>query len=156
RVEKVLLRSLEGLRESFALMLVHRGKVLLDGRPVVRGQRLPRAGRLEVLAPDPRPAARAPVPNPGVALRVVHEDADLIVVDKPAGLAMHPGPMHGTDTLLNGLVARWPALVDLGRARGFGLVQRLDRDTSGLVVVARSARAHEGLVRAFTEREVEK
>lgn len=156
RVEKVLLRSLPALRESFALMLLHRGKVLLDGRPLARGARLPRAGRLEVLAPDPRPGPRPPVPNPRVPLVVRHEDPDVIVVDKPAGLAMHPGPGHGSDTLQNALVARYPELVELGRARGFGLVSRLDRDTSGLVVIARSARAHDALVAAFTAREVDK
>lgn len=156
RVEKVLLRALPGLRESFALMLLHRGKVLVDGRPLARGARLPRAGRLEVLAPDPRPPRGAPVANPRVAVQVVHEDPDVIVVDKPAGLAMHPGPGHGSDTLQNGLLARFPALLELGRERGYGLVQRLDRDTSGLLVVARTPRAHEALVAALTAREVEK
>lgn len=156
RVEKVLLRALPGLRESFALMLLHRGKVLLDGRALARGARLPRAGRLEVLAPDPRPGPRAPIANERVALRVLHEDDHVIVVDKPAGLAMHPGPGHGSDTLQNGLIARYPELLELGRERGFGLVQRLDRDTSGLVVVARSALAYDALVAAFTAREVEK
>ncbi|MCO5164756.1 MAG: RluA family pseudouridine synthase [Planctomycetes bacterium] len=156
RAEKVLLRALPGLREGFALMLLHRGKVLLDGRPLRRGERLPRAGRVEVQAPDPRPGPRLPVANPDVPLTLRHEDADVLVVEKPAGLAMHPGPGHGANTLQNGLVARYPELLDLGRARGFGLVQRLDRDTSGLVVVARSARAHEALVAAFTAREVTK
>lgn len=156
RAEKVLLRALPGLREGFALMLLHRGKVLLDGRPLRRGERLPPRGRVEVLAPDPRPGPRLPVPNPDVPLVVRHEDDDVVVVEKPAGVAMHPGPGHGANTLQNGLVARYPELLDLGRARGFGLVQRLDLETSGLVVVARSARAHEALVAAFTAREVEK
>jgi 23S rRNA pseudouridine1911/1915/1917 synthase len=109
-----------------------------------------------VLPPDPHAGPRGPVPNPRIALAVVHEDADILIVDKPSGIAMHPGPGHGSDTLLNALVARRPELVELGRARGFGLVQRLDRDVSGLVVVARSARAHEALVAAFAAREVEK
>ncbi len=156
RVEHVLLRALPGIKESFLLLLLHRGKVLLDGRPLRRGDRLPGAGRLEVQPPDARNGPRGPVPQPRIPLDVRHEDADVIVVEKPSGLAMHPGPQHGSDTLQNALVARYPELVELGAARGYGLVQRLDRDVSGLVVVARSARAHEALVDAFTAREVEK
>lgn len=78
------------------------------------------------------------------------------MLEKPAGLVMHPGPGHGATTLLNGLVAAYPELLALGPERGFGLVQRLDRSTSGLVVVARTARARDGLVGAFTARAVHK
>jgi 23S rRNA pseudouridine1911/1915/1917 synthase len=87
-----------------------------------------------------RPGPRAPVPNAKIPLDVKHEDADAIVVVKPAGIAMHPGPQHGSDTLQNALVARFPELLELGGERGWGLVSRLDRHVSGLVVVARSAR----------------
>lgn len=156
RIERVLSKLLPGIKESFLLMLIHRGKVLFEGRAVRRGERLPRPGRVEILAPDPRTGPRRPVANPKVVFTVRHEDPDVVVVEKPAGLAMHPGPQHGTDTLQNGLVARFPELADLGIARGFGLVQRLDRDVSGLVVVARSVRAHEALVAAFTKHEVDK
>ncbi len=156
RVERVLLKALPGTKESFLLMLLHRGKVLLDGRALRRGERLPRSGRIEVLPPDPRTEPRGPVPNTRINLKVRHEDEDVIVVAKPSGLAMHPGPEHGSNTLQNALVARYPELLELGAQRGFGLVSRLDRDVSGLVVVARSARAYESLVAAFTAREVEK
>jgi 23S rRNA pseudouridine1911/1915/1917 synthase len=69
---------------------------------------------------------------------------------------MHPGPEHGSDTLQNGLVARYPELLALGFERGFGLVHRLDRETSGLLVVARTVRAYEGLTGHFAARQVEK
>lgn len=156
RVERVLVRALPGLKEPFALKLLHRERVLLDGRPLRRGARLPRAGRLEVLELAPRAAPRRPAPNPRIALTVRHADPDVIVVEKPAGLAMHPGPGHGSDTLQNALVARFPELLELDTARNFGLVQRLDRETSGLLVVARTVVAHEGLVAALTAREVDK
>jgi 23S rRNA pseudouridine1911/1915/1917 synthase len=156
RVERVLLKALPGIKESFLLMLIHGGKVTWNGRPLRRGERLPAFGRLEVRPPDPRTGPKVPVPNTRINLKVRHEDEDVIVLVKPSGLAMHPGPQHGTDTLQNALVARYPELVALGARRGFGLVQRLDRDVSGLVVVARSVRAHEGLVAAFTARAVEK
>lgn len=156
RVERVLVRALPGLKEPFALKLLHRERVLLDGRPLRRGARLPRAGRLEVLELALRAAPRRPAPNPRIALTVRHADPDVIVVEKPAGLAMHPGPGHGSDTLQNALVARFPELLELDTARNFGLVQRLDRETSGLLVVARTVVAHEGLVAALTAREVDK
>ncbi|HZU99244.1 MAG TPA: RluA family pseudouridine synthase [Planctomycetota bacterium] len=156
RVERVLLKALPGLRESFLLMLLHRGKVLLDGRALRRGERLPDSGRLEVLPPDPKVGPQGPVPNTRINLKVLHADEDVIVVAKPSGLAMQPGPQHGSNTLQNALVARYPDLIALGARRGFGLVSRLDLGVSGLVVVARSARAYEGLVGAFTAREVEK
>lgn len=156
RVERVLLAALPGMKESFLLMLLHRGKVLLEGRPLARGERVPGAGLVELHPPDPRTGPRGPVPKPDIPLAVRHEDADVIVVEKASGLAMHPGPQHGSRTLQNALVARYPELVELGAARGYGLVQRLDFGVSGLVVVARSVRAHEALVAAFTAREPEK
>ncbi|MEZ0230995.1 MAG: RluA family pseudouridine synthase, partial [Planctomycetota bacterium] len=154
RAERVLLELVPGIKESFLLLLLHRGKVLLDGKPVARGERLPGAGKVELLPPDPRPAG--PVPNTKVDLVVRHEDTDVLVVEKPSGLAMQPGPEHGTRTLQNALVARFPDLVALGPKRNYGLVSRLDVGVSGLVVVARSERAHEALVAQFTAREPEK
>jgi 23S rRNA pseudouridine1911/1915/1917 synthase len=96
---------------------------------------------------------RPPKPDPRVVPRVLHADPDIIIVDKPHGLPMHPGPEHGSNTLLNGLVHAFPELLAL---EGHGLVSRLDRETSGVVVVARSARAYAALVSAFTDRTVDK
>ncbi|MFH0945634.1 MAG: RluA family pseudouridine synthase [Planctomycetota bacterium] len=128
-----------------------------EGEPQVmaRGQVLEEPGLLSVLA-APQALDRTPAPNRKIRLRVIHEDPALLVIDKPAGLAMHPGPRHGTDTLLNGLVARNPECGQLGRERNFGLAHRLDLDTSGLLVVARTAAAHEALVAQFKQRSVEK
>lgn len=156
RVEKVLVAAIPGLREGLALHLVHRGKVLLDGRPLARGERLPGTGRLEVRAPDPRAQTSGPVADARVPLVLRHEDADVLVLEKPSGVAMQPGPGHGSGTLQNALVARFPELLALGPARSYGLVSRLDLEVSGLLVVARSVRAHEALVAAFAGREVEK
>ncbi len=96
-------------------------------------------------------------PNDRVTLKVRHEDADLVVVDKPAGLVTQPGRGHERDTLLNGLFARHGArLQQLGRERDFGLLHRLDKPTSGLLVVALTREAYDGLRRAFEERRVRK
>jgi 23S rRNA pseudouridine1911/1915/1917 synthase len=95
-------------------------------------------------------------PNPRVTFRVVHEDAHLVVVDKPARVVTQPGVGHQHDTLLNGLFARYEALQQLGQARDFGLVHRLDKDTSGLVAVALTAAAYDKLREQFETRSVRK
>jgi 23S rRNA pseudouridine1911/1915/1917 synthase len=84
----------------------------------------------------------------------VYEDADVIVVNKPAGLVVHPGSGHDHGTLVHGLLARYPELAAVGDADRPGIVHRLDRDTSGLMVVARTAPAHAALVDALAAREV--
>ncbi len=86
-----------------------------------------------------------------VAFAVIHEDADLLVVDKPAGLVVHPGAGNPEGTLQNGLLHRYPELASIPRA---GIVHRLDKDTSGLMLVARSIEAHTALVRALAAREI--
>ena len=96
-------------------------------------------------------------PNERVTFGIVHEDDDLLVVRKPPGVVTQPGVGHEHDTLLNGLFARYGArLQQLGQKRDFGLVHRLDRETSGLVIVALSATAYDGLCAAFAAREISK
>jgi 23S rRNA pseudouridine1911/1915/1917 synthase len=119
--------------------------VRVDGAPAVKSRRLTGGETLEVDLPTPEPAALQPEE---IDLRVAYEDAHLLVVDKPAGVVVHPAPGHAHGTLVQGLL-------DLGAAGGEeadrpGIVHRLDRDTSGLLVVARSEEAHahlEDLVR---------
>jgi 23S rRNA pseudouridine1911/1915/1917 synthase len=153
-VEKVLARRLSA---SWAHVnkLLRQGRVQTDERALAHGESVVVGQKLTIL-PAAASAPRPPAPNRRLPLRVVHEDADLLVVAKAAGVTVHPGPGHGTDTLLNALVARYPDLVALGPEREWGLVHRLDRETSGLLLVARSARAYEALVAAFSERRVKK
>jgi 23S rRNA pseudouridine1911/1915/1917 synthase len=108
------------------------------------------AGDLFEVAPTSTPEEAAYAPEP-MALGIVHEDADLIVLDKPPGLVVHPAPGHWQGTLLNGLLAHDPALAAVPRA---GIVHRLDADTSGLMVVARTPAAHVDLVRQLQARSV--
>ena len=91
-----------------------------------------------------------------IPLRVVFEDDDLLVIDKPAGLVVHPGAGVASGTLVHALVHRDPAIVGVGGANRPGIVHRLDKDTSGLMVVARTARAHRKLVEALRERRVKR
>lgn len=153
-IEDVLARRLPAARDH-AAKLLRQGRVRVGDRALARGDRVARGD--EVLVAPARAGPRPPpMPNRRLRLRALHEDPDLLVVWKPPGLAMHPGPGHGTDTVLNALVGAWPDLLHLGAEREWGLVHRLDRGTSGLLLVARSAAAHAALVEAFAARRVTK
>jgi 23S rRNA pseudouridine1911/1915/1917 synthase len=128
--------------------LVRAGRVRLSGSPVAtRSRRVAGGEDLEVDLPPPGPPAGIDA-DPGVDLVVVHADDDIIVIDKPPGLVVHPGAGHRTGTLVHGLVARFPDLVGAGAGDPDrpGIVQRLDKGTSGLLVVARTSAAHRSLV----------
>jgi 23S rRNA pseudouridine1911/1915/1917 synthase len=108
---------------------------------------------------DESDAPVVPEGDPGVRLDVVYEDPDLLVVDKPAGLVVHPGAGHRSGTLVHGLLARYPEIAKVGREEGSdpdrpGIVHRLDRGTSGLMVVARTPEAYHALVGQLGRREV--
>ena len=134
--------------------LVANGSVLVDGAPVAKSRRLEAGEVIEVLA-EPAPPG-PPGPEPGVPVTVRYEDADVIVVAKPAGLVVHPGAGHLHGTLVNGLLARYPELAGVGDPARPGIVHRLDRDTSGLLLVARSPRAYDALVERLAAHEIER
>lgn len=131
--------------------LVAAGAVLVDDRVAARAERLSEGAVLRWTAGPP--PATTPGPEPDVPVSVVYEDDGVIVVDKLPGLVVHPGAGHPTGTLVGGLLARYD-LAGVGDPTRPGIVHRLDRDTSGLLVVARTPAAYEGLVRALTAREV--
>ncbi len=121
----------------------------------VDGERRPKSYRVqegEEVAFEP-PAPRAPAPSPEVELRIAYEDEHLLVVDKPAGVVVHPGAGHAEGTLAQALVEHGAAGGEDARQ---GIVHRLDRDTSGLLVVARSETAHERLQELVRDRELER
>lgn len=142
---------LTGLSRAEAATLVAEGKVRVDGRPVT-ARSLPLAEGCELDVEVPPPADRRPTADPGVQLVVVHEDEDLVVVDKPAGLVVHPGAGHADGTLVAGLLARYPELAGVGDPERPGIVHRLDRGTSGLLVVARTEPARQSLVAQLAAR----
>ncbi|MGE3604193.1 MAG: RluA family pseudouridine synthase [Lautropia sp.] len=123
------------------------GAVLVDGRPRLADTRLSGAEEIDV-EPRPLEVERA-FQAQAVEFDVLHADADLIVVDKPAGLVTHPAPGHWQGTLMNGLLHRFPETARLPRA---GIVHRLDRETSGVLVAARSERAFASLTRQLADR----
>jgi len=129
--------------------------VTRDGRPVTVADARVAAGETYVIA-LPAAAAAADSPQP-IPLAIAYEDADLIVVDKPAGMVVHPAPGARDGTLVNALLAHCgPALSGVGGARRPGIVHRIDKDTSGLLVAAKTDRAHHGLARQFQAHSVER
>jgi 23S rRNA pseudouridine1911/1915/1917 synthase len=154
RVDRIV-AMITGASRAAVASLIDAGAVLVGGRVVAsRSQRLEPGDEIEVDVPDPAEAQRL-VPEADVAVEVVHEDEHLLVVDKPAGLVVHPGAGQRTGTLVHGLLARYPALVEVGvDPERPGIVHRLDKGTSGLLLVARTTVAYEALVAALSARAV--
>jgi 23S rRNA pseudouridine1911/1915/1917 synthase len=148
-----------GLSRAEVAHLVDHGGVRIAGRPVRARSRRVRAGdTLEVALPAPV-AHAGPAPDDAVPVAVVHVDDDIIVVDKPAGVVVHPGAGNQQGTLVHGLLARWPDLAAVAVPGGEdrpGIVHRLDKGTSGLLVVARTAVARRALVAQLAGRTVER
>lgn len=144
-----------GLSRTAAADLVSNGSVLLDGRAPAKSERVSAGDWIEVTLPPP-PTAVVTVPEPVEGLRVVHDDADIIVVDKPVGVAAHPSPGWSGPTVTGGLAAAGYRIATSGAAERQGVVHRLDVGTTGLMVVAKSERAYSVLKDAFRQREVDK
>jgi len=156
RVDAALSRLL-GLSRTRAAEIAAAGGVRVDGREVGKSDRLVAGGWLEVELPDPRAeSAPAVVPEPVPGMRIVHDDDDVVVVDKPVGVAAHPSPGWTGPTVVGALAATGYRISTSGAAERQGVVHRLDVGTSGLMVVAKSEHAYTVLKRAFKERTVEK
>jgi 23S rRNA pseudouridine1911/1915/1917 synthase len=153
RLDVFLVSVLAGQSRSHIQRLIKDGHVLVDGReakpnlPVKTGQAVA-VDIPDLIDPGPLPEA--------LPLPIVYEDRDLIVVDKPAGMVVHPAAGHASGTLVNALLHHVDDLSGIGGERRPGIVHRLDRGTSGLMVVAKHDAAHEHLARQFHDREVEK
>ena len=144
-----------GLSRTRAAELIGAGAVLLDGRQPTKSERVPAGVWLEVTLPSAGPAApAAPIPVPGLA--IVYEDDDIIVVDKPAGVAAHPTPGCTGPTVQGGLAAAGHRIATSGAAERQGIVHRLDANTTGVMVVAKSEHAYSVLKQAFRDRTVDK
>jgi 23S rRNA pseudouridine1911/1915/1917 synthase len=155
RVDRAL-AFLTGWPRAAVQDLIEGGAVTVDGQVVAKGYRLHEGSTLEVLAEPRSDSDVRPEPDPDVVVDVRFADDDVVVVAKPAGLVVHPGAGHATGTLVNGLLARFPGIETVGDQKRPGIVHRLDRDTSGLLMVARSARAYDSLVAQLAARSVER
>ncbi|MBI4192405.1 MAG: 23S rRNA pseudouridine(1911/1915/1917) synthase RluD [Betaproteobacteria bacterium] len=151
RLDQALAHLLPEFSRSRLAHWIRASRITLDGRPV-----LPKAkvwgGEKVLLVAAPDPAATAAAPE-AIALDIIHEDATVLVIAKPTGLVVHPGSGNWSGTLLNALLAHAPQLAALPRA---GIVHRLDKDTSGLLVIAKTLEAQVSLVRQLQARTVKR
>ena len=151
RLDQALARLFPGESRSRLSKLIAEGHVLVDGKRAAGKQKLKSGEAVEVsLVPRVEESAFRPE---AIALDIVHEDGDILVVNKPAGLVVHPGSGNWAGTMLNALLHHAPELEGLARA---GIVHRLDKDTSGLLVVARNEMAQLSLVRQLQARTVKR
>jgi 23S rRNA pseudouridine1911/1915/1917 synthase len=150
RLDRVLAARVAELSRSRHKALILAGRVAIDGATIRDpGHRVNAGGTIKLELPPPETAEIAPE---NIPLDVVHEDDDLIVIDKPAGLVVHPAAGNWTGTLVNALVAHCgESLSGVGGVRRPGIVHRLDKDTTGLMVVAKNDRAHLALSRQFAD-----
>lgn len=141
RIDRFVATAVADLSRSYVQQLIDEGRVTVDGR-MVRPSLVLRGGeRVLVQVPPPQPTHLQPEAIP---LDLVYEDADIVVVNKPAGMVVHPAPGHASGTLANALLARYPEMQINGGVRP-GIVHRLDQDTSGLLVIARHDQAMQAL-----------
>lgn len=148
RLDKLLLERYPDFSRSRLEGLIKAGYVTVNGTEAPKaGMKVAETDEIEVEIPPPVPAIPEPEDLP---LDIIYEDDDLVVVNKAAGMVVHPAPGHFTGTLVNALLHHCPQLSGIGGVARPGIVHRLDQDTSGLIVVAKSQAAMDGLVRAFS------
>ncbi len=153
RLDRFLADRNTGLSRSRLHSLIAEGMVTLNGAAGRPSQRVRAGDRVTLIVPAPRVADVSPQ---SIHLTVVYQDAELIVVDKPAGLSVHPGPGHPDGTLVNALLALCPDIQGVGGVIRPGIVHRLDKDTSGLIVVAKTEAVHRSLSEQIKARKVDK
>lgn len=149
----VALATVAELPRAQARRWIDEGLVRVNGQPCRAAQRVHEADHLETSPPEPVPL---PVEAEAIELRALHEDADLIVVDKPAGMVVHPAPGHGSGTLVHALLHHCSDLAGVGGVLRPGIVHRLDRGTSGVLVVAKNDAAHASLSAQFKDHSIER
>jgi len=152
RLDRFLAMAQADLSRSRIQALIRAGHAQVNGRPAVGSRRLKPGDVVALEMPEPKDPAR--IAPEDVAIAVRYEDEFLIVLDKPAGLVVHPGAGVSSGTLVHALVHRYPAIVTVGGPGRPGIVHRLDKQTSGLMVVARTSRAYRALVEAMRERRI--
>ncbi len=155
RLDRALADAVPDLSRERLKALMGEGRVLLDGKPSPSASTKMREGQhWQVLVPEASEASAAPE---DIALTIAYEDEHLIVIDKPAGMVVHPAAGHGSGTLVNALLYHCRGqLSGIGGVARPGIVHRIDKDTSGLLVVAKTDVAHEGLARQFADHSIER
>ena len=152
RLDKYLAEALPQFSRAYLQRLIGQGHVLVNRQRAKASQKLSKSDRITVELP---PLPGRPLAEP-IPLAVIYEDADILVVDKPAGLTVHPAPGHSNHTLVNAILDHCPGLTMSNEPIRPGIVHRLDKDTSGLIVIAKNDFAREYLAAQFKSRTVAK
>jgi len=152
RLDKYLTQVFPQCSRAYLQKLIEQGYVLVNGHMTKASQRLNTADRITVELP---PLPGRPIAEP-IPLTIIYEDADILVIDKPAGLTVHPAPGHPSHTLVNAILAHCPGLTMSNELMRPGIVHRLDKNTSGLIVIAKNDFAREYLASQFKSRTVTK
>ena len=152
-MDTFIARRLADCSRSHAALLIRQGFVKVDDLCCKPGYRLKTSDSVEARIPSPAPTDLVAEPLP---LEIIFEDPDLLVINKPAAMVVHPAAGHSTGTLVNGILYHCPDLEGIGAEKRPGIVHRLDKDTSGILVVAKNSRAHNELSRQFKDRSIRK
>jgi len=153
RLDIFLSSAVSDISRSAASNLIRKGNVTVNGAGAKPGYRLKPHDEISGFVPPPEPATFKPEP---IDLNILHEDEHIIIINKPPGLVVHPAPGHYRGTLVNGLLYHCPSLKGIGEELRPGIVHRLDKDTSGVMVVAKSQIAYNHLSLGFKQRSVQK
>jgi 23S rRNA pseudouridine1911/1915/1917 synthase len=153
RLDKYLTIQFPGLSRSQLQQIIRQGNVLVNAAAARASQPVLQGDTITVFMSPPEPIEPGPEPIP---LDVVYDDKDIIVINKPAGLTVHPAPGHTGHTLVNALLSRYPEIAHTGEPDRPGIVHRLDKDTSGLMLIARNNEAYRNLISQFKSHTVNK
>jgi len=153
RLDKYVCLHFPELSRARVQKLIADGHITVNGKPAKPGLKLNTGDKLKVAIPPTPPQQVLPEDVP---INIIYEDDDLLVVDKPAGLTVHPAPGHPGHTLVNALLSHLPHLADIGDSLRPGIVHRLDKDTSGLMLVAKNGAAQDNLIGQFKSHSVTK
>jgi len=153
RLDKYVCQQHPELSRTHVQKLIAEGYITVNDQRGKAGLRLSKGDRLKLVIPPTPPSRLVPEAMP---LNILYEDADLLVVDKPAGLTVHPAPGHPSHTLVNAILSHFPHLADIGDSLRPGVVHRLDKDTSGVMLVAKNSAAQADLSQQFKSHSVTK
>ena len=153
RLDKFVGEKCPELSRTHAQKLIADGSITVNGRVAKASLKLDVGDKINIIIP---PTPPSPLSPEAIPLNIIYEDADLLVVDKPAGLTVHPAPGHHGHTLVNAVLAHFPHLADISDSLRPGIVHRLDRDTSGVMLVAKKKVAQANLISQFKTRTIVK
>ncbi|GAI39288.1 unnamed protein product, partial [marine sediment metagenome] len=153
RLDKYVGEKCSELSRTHAQKLIADGHITVNDRVVKASFKLNTGDRVDIIIP---PTAPSPLAPEAIPLNIIYEDDDLLIVDKPAGLAIHPAPGHPSHTLVNAILSHLPSLAEISDSERPGIVHRLDKDASGVMLVAKNNAAQLNLINQFEARSVVK